>query len=100
MSLWKVNDQVSIRLMDEFYGNLLGGATIDGALRQTKLKYLENADELSADPKIWAPLVAYGSLDKVFSKDRSNIVLYLGGAFILALLLLSFNKLRKWGLKN
>jgi CHAT domain-containing protein len=73
MSLWKVNDQASTVLMDDFYHQLLEGETIDEALRKAKLAYLESADELSADPKIWAPLVAYGSLDQVFKKERSEI---------------------------
>lgn len=73
MSLWKVNDQASTVLMDDFYHQLLEGETIDEALRKAKLSYLESADELSADPKIWAPLVAYGSLDQVFKKERSEI---------------------------
>jgi CHAT domain-containing protein len=87
MSLWKVNDQASIKLMDDFYARLLAGETIDGALRMAKLNYLESSDELVADPKIWAPLVAYGSLDKVFKRDRSRIIRVLGVAFLVLLLL-------------
>ncbi len=74
MSLWKVNDQASIKLMDDFYGNLLKGESIDNALRTAKLNYLETSDELTADPKVWAPLVAYGNLDQIFEKDNSRII--------------------------
>ncbi len=88
MSLWKVNDQASIKLMDDFYARLLAGETIDGALRMAKLNYLETSDELIADPKIWAPLVAYGSLDQVFKKDRGRIILVSGVASLIILLLL------------
>lgn len=95
MSLWKVNDQASTNLMDDFYGYLLEGKTIDRALREAKLKYLENADELSADPMIWAPLVAYGSLDQIFSKDRSRIFIYVGVVVVFAILLLSLKNIRK-----
>ena len=89
MSLWKVNDQVSVQLMDDFYQQLLDGESIDEALRQSKLHYLERSDELSADPKIWAPLVAYGNSDQIFHKGRSRLFLF-GGIviFLLALLLL------------
>jgi len=82
MSLWKVNDQASNILMDDFYGELLKGEDIDDALRNTKLHYLAHADELAADPKIWAPLVAYGSLNPVFHKDRKWI--YILGSLLLA----------------
>lgn len=72
MSLWKVNDQASITLMDDFYQVLLRGERIDEALRKAKLSYLEHSDEISADPKTWAPLVAYGSLHQVFETDRRS----------------------------
>ncbi len=87
MSLWKVNDQASTVLMNDFYGQLQKGETIDKALRLAKLNYLETADELTADPKIWAPLVAYGSLDRVFQKDWSTYYLSFAIIMVLALLL-------------
>jgi len=89
MSLWKVNDQASIAMMDDFYAQLEKGDAIDDALRQAKLSYLSNADELTSDPKIWAPLVAYGSLDEVFNKDRS-VVVYVSVGVLLVLLLIFF----------
>jgi len=70
MSLWKVTDQASKDLMNDFYAQLLVGATIDHALRQAKLNYLASADELTADPFVWAPLVAYGPLGKVFTTSK------------------------------
>ena len=76
MSLWKVNDQTSTTLMDNFYEHLLEGESIDEALRQAKLNYLELSDELTAHPKIWAPLIAYGNLDEVFKTDRSVMHCY------------------------
>jgi CHAT domain-containing protein len=93
MSLWKVNDQVSIGIMDNFYNQLEQGATIDDALRLSKLNYLESADELTADPKIWATMVAYGSLDKVFQEGK--IGLYKAMISIALILLLFFIFLRK-----
>ncbi|MEO8473578.1 MAG: CHAT domain-containing tetratricopeptide repeat protein [Chryseolinea sp.] len=84
MSLWKVNDQASTVLMDKFYENLLEGEDIAEALRQAKLNYLFSSDELTADPRIWAPLVGYGSLHQIFKKDKSSLYLALAGvaAFI------------------
>ncbi len=88
MSLWKVNDQISAQLMKQFYNNLLQGENLDMALRNTKLEYLASADELTADPKIWASLAAYGNLNPVFSKDRSKTYYYIfGGCCLLVLLL-------------
>lgn len=85
MSLWKVNDQASISLMDDFYQLLLTGLPIDEALQKAKLNYLEHSDEITADPKSWAPLVAYGSLHQVFRTDnrRPYLILVLAiGALI------------------
>lgn len=82
MSLWKVNDQASIVLMDDFYMQLLNGAPIDEALRQAKINYLERSDEITADPQTWAPLVAYGSLHQVFEKDNRSPYLILVLAFV------------------
>jgi CHAT domain-containing protein len=84
MSLWKVNDKASTLLTDDFYGHLLDGKVIDDALRQSKLDYLERSDELTADPKVWAPLVAYGSLEAIFPESNSNMLIY--GVASLALL--------------
>ncbi|MBA4056803.1 MAG: hypothetical protein C0490_18965, partial [Marivirga sp.] len=95
MSLWKVNDQASIILMDDFYSELLEGKTIDEALRQAKLNYLMTADELTADPKVWAPLVAYGSLDQVFQKDRSKTYTAISLLTLVVLLLIFITKKRK-----
>ncbi|MBA4058475.1 MAG: hypothetical protein C0490_27405 [Marivirga sp.] len=90
MSLWKVNDQASISLMDDFYELLLHSARIDDALRQAKLNYLEKADEITADPVVWAPMVAYGNLGEVFQNNRSRtvwIVLFITALLVTILLL-------------
>ena len=89
------DDQASITLMDNFYTHLLEEQSIDAALRASKLTYLESADELMADPKIWAPLVAYGSLDHVFQKDRSRTIFISLALALTALLLFFFVRKRK-----
>ena len=75
MSLWKVNDQTSVGLMSVFYKHLLEGERIDDALTMAKRNYLEQADEITADPKIWAPMVAYGSLNSVIAKDKRSTLI-------------------------
>ena len=84
MSLWKVNDQASTTLMEGFYRYLMDGEPIDDALRKAKLDYLQDADELTADPKTWAPLVAYGSLHQVFeAKHRTPVFVLVVAAIAL-----------------
>ena len=94
MSLWKVNDKASTVLMDDFYGQLVEGKTIDDALRQAKLDYLEKSDELTSDPKIWAPLVAYGSHERIFQKSN-KIVIYGAVALAAALVVIFIARRRR-----
>ncbi|SHG95872.1 Tetratricopeptide repeat-containing protein [Chryseolinea serpens] len=96
MSLWKVNDQASIGLMDDFYKFLTRGENIDNALRDAKLKYLEAADEITADPIAWAPMVAYGDLEQIFPQKNSRTTWSLVGiAAVLLIALLVFLRRRK-----
>ena len=92
MSLWKVNDQASVNLIDNFYSYFLEGETIDAALQKSKLSYLASADELTADPKIWAPLVVYGNLDGIQKNERSSIFIIAGVLAIMTTLLLSLKR--------
>jgi CHAT domain-containing protein/tetratricopeptide (TPR) repeat protein len=94
MSLWKVNDQAAVVLMDNFYGGLLKGERIDQALAEAKLDYVNHSDEITADPKIWASLVAYGNLEPVFQKDRSRTIFAVLGTMLV--LLVAFVALRKF----
>jgi CHAT domain-containing protein len=95
MSLWKVNDKASTVLMDDFYGQLLQGTTIDDALRRAKLDYLEGTDELTSDPKIWAPLVAYGGLEPIFTKSNDRIIIYgVIGTFLFLVILFIYRRRR------
>jgi len=61
MGLWKVDDRTSSELMNFFYEDLLKHNPVDQSLAFSKRQYLENADELSAHPRLWASLVAYGN---------------------------------------
>jgi CHAT domain-containing protein len=82
MGLWKVDDQVSVKLMDTFYSELLQGMAIDEALALAKRTYLASADQVSANPKIWGSLVAYGEAQIVRPDELHT------GWFVLALTVL------------
>lgn len=84
MSLWEVHDQISVDLMDSFYEALSEGRDIGEALRMAKLNYLENADEMTADPKLWGALAAYGNLKPLHTKSNSRTILFIViGIFVL-----------------
>jgi CHAT domain-containing protein len=82
MGLWKVDDQVSVKLMDTFYSELLEGMAIDEALALAKRTYLASADQVSANPKLWGSLVAYGEAQVVRPGELHT------GWFVLAMVVL------------
>lgn len=57
-SLWKVNDKYSSQLMIDFYKSYLTNNSYSAALRQTKLKMLQNP--ITANPRYWAAFVLIG----------------------------------------
>ena len=60
-SLWSVNDQATSILMEYFYANLKEGMDKGAALRNAKLKYLENiSGPHEAHPAYWAGFVLMG----------------------------------------
>ncbi len=59
VSLWKVYDRHTNKLMHEFYDALLTGASYSSALRQAKLTMIEN--ENSAFPHFWGGFVLIGN---------------------------------------
>jgi CHAT domain-containing protein len=60
MSLWPSSDQATARIMEYFYEELAAGTGKDAALRAAKLKYLQKADPLTADPYYWGAFVLIG----------------------------------------
>lgn len=63
--LWKVNDQYTSDSMIDFYKNYLETKDYSQALRQAKLKMLENPT--TANPRFWVPFVLIGN-DKKLSR--------------------------------
>lgn len=61
MSLWQVSDESTNELMEYFYANLKKGVSKDEALRLAKLEFLENADEVKANPYYWSGFVYSGN---------------------------------------
>ncbi len=57
MSLWKVNDDSTRRLMESYYRNLLAGQGRASALREA----MRSLRESRPHPHHWAPFIALGS---------------------------------------
>jgi CHAT domain-containing protein len=84
--LWKIDEQASAILIEEFYKNLQHGMTKDEALRQAKVFFLQNADGRMLAPAYWAGLVLMGDTKPVDIKEPSRGKLIWIGVGVLALL--------------
>jgi CHAT domain-containing protein len=60
ITLWRVDDESGKHIMKMFYQNLQEGQAISTALRNSKLMYIESADEVHAHPHFWAAFSAMG----------------------------------------
>ncbi len=73
MTLWRVNDSSSAKIMASFYEGLSKGLSKEVALQQAKLKYLEEEQNnapmrtrrLTAHPYYWAGYVGLGNKGRV-----------------------------------
>ena len=64
MSLWKVDDEATAKIMAYFYNHLKKGEAKDEALKNAKLDYLKNTeDELLKHPYYWSGFVITGNTD-------------------------------------
>ncbi len=91
MSLWQVHDKFALEIVDEFYKNIDQQKPVNESLRNAKMKYLEKADERTAHPAYWAPLVFVGNQDLKYGKNLRLVYYTIGifGIVFLAGLLIS-----------
>jgi len=94
MTLWSVEDNSSAELMELFYKHLTEGLPKDEALRQAKLDYLKQSDQLTSFPYYWAGYVNFGDNAPLeISKNKYlNYILILSA---LVLILASFYFIKK-----
>lgn len=70
VSLWQVNDHATSKLMPYFYENLAKDMPKHEALRQAKLRYLQESSRLTAHPSLWASFIQIGSPSKLAVQQR------------------------------
>ncbi len=76
MSLWEVEDKSGTHLMKYYYEFLKKGKSKSDALRNAKLKFLENADPLKSHPYFWSGYVIIGNHDALFH-NKFRIFLFI-----------------------
>lgn len=76
MSLWKVDDEATAKIMTYFYEHLKKGETKDEALKNAKLDYLKHTeDDLLKHPYYWSGFVISGNTDALVKKQSYWIYL-------------------------
>ncbi len=87
MSLWKVDDESTEKIMISFYKHLNEGETKDDALKNAKLDYLKSTDDpLLKHPYYWAGFVLTGNTDALI--ENHHYWFYAFGILILLLFFL------------
>ncbi|TXD82100.1 CHAT domain-containing protein [Subsaximicrobium wynnwilliamsii] len=93
MSLWKVDDAATAKIMSAFYSNLKAGQTKDLALKNAKISYLETVEEEALKhPYYWAGFIISGNTTALINTDYS---LYWYWGIGLCLLVILFYR-KKW----
>jgi len=94
-SLWTVNDMSTTNIMEYFYTELKNGSTKNEALRQAKLKYLNNASPENRHPYYWGGFVAAGNMASLnISTEISPVNVLLVSLIILPLIILIYKTLK------
>jgi CHAT domain-containing protein/Tfp pilus assembly protein PilF len=70
MTLWKVEDNQSAKIITSFYKYLAEGKSKIEALRLSKLDYLKNSDPLFSHPYFWAGYVDIGKPNSLIIKKK------------------------------
>ena len=82
MNLWKVDDQVTAKIVALFYTYLAKGLPRDEALQKAKADYIAQADPASGHPAFWAALVHFGDTAPLKPAQATS---YLWGVLLLVL---------------
>jgi CHAT domain-containing protein/Tfp pilus assembly protein PilF len=61
MSMWEIEDRSGTEIVKLFYDNLKKGYSKSVALKNARIAYLENSDQLRSHPYFWSTLVVYGN---------------------------------------
>jgi len=91
MTLWEVEDRSGTEIMKEFYKNLKAGKPKDVALRNAKLKHIQNADPFMSHPHFWMGYITIGQSDPLFSGNE----IYFFGTLIVIIALMIADHFKK-----
>lgn len=87
LSQWEVSDASTPVIMTSFYDNLKQGMHKDEALRQAKLSFFKNANNLSENPLYWGSFFILGNADALDLDNKSFISRYWLPLLLIALII-------------
>jgi CHAT domain-containing protein len=84
LSLWKVNDYTTSRLMSNFYQNIDNNDSYQESIHKAKLDFLEdkNIPIAKKSPYYWAPFVYYGNIEN----NNSNLWIWIIASVLLIII--------------
>ena len=97
-SLWKVDDRTNPLIMTFFYEALSEGLSKDEALRQAKIRFIDQADRVDAHPYYWAAFINIGDSGPVALRRPLSYWWWIGAGsilFVAGLALLRKKKVKK-----
>lgn len=71
MTLWELNDETSVEVIQSFYTGLANGLTKDQAMQQAKIQYLQQNKGFTAHPFFWASLICIGDQQAIPLSQKS-----------------------------
>lgn len=96
MTLWRVEDQTSSKLMQSFYQYLVEGVSVGDALYRAKLDALRQADSRTAHPYFWAGYISNGISNPLSFEEenagRLSFYFLLLGGLILGVIIYKFRR--------
>jgi CHAT domain-containing protein len=94
MTLWVIDDKSGVKLMINFYKELVKGKAKDEALRIAKLKFIEEGNLTVAHPFYWAAYICVGNTDPLFI-PKTKILIIIGAVIISVSILMIIKRILK-----
>ncbi len=95
MTMWEVEDKSSITLMESFYQNLFKGKNKSEALKEAKIKFIQEAKPENTHPFFWSSYVMLGNIQAIAWKTQSLVYLVFISITVLFVSIFTVYKLYK-----
>lgn len=94
LSRWKISDETTPLIMEQFYENLKSGMSKGQALQQAKVHYLDNSSQLQSAPYYWGSFYILGDESSIEMNSTPNYFLIVTILLVILLVLYILRKRR------